>query len=361
MEYYILFCILILWTMFWSFASVIISRIKNWKWWILNWRSECPKCNHTLWTKDLIPIISYLSTNWKCRYCKAKISHLYPILEIFMWIIFALTAYAMIDFNILLSWDLIELYKLFFFLLLIFLTMVFVVYDILYLEIPDSIMAIAIISTLWVLSYQTLTSNSILYTIPNNFSDINIITSYYSILLASLIIAWLYIIMLAWLSEIIDLIILWLIFSSLYYFSIYFNVNILEIPILNWIIWALAIFVFFFLQILISKWRWMWGWDLRIAIFIWLILWVSYSFTWVMVSYFVWSIIWILFIIYKKIEAKQNSKKNILHRIKTKIWFKVKSPDINTEIPFWPFLAIWLFLVLFYWDIIIESFKAYLW
>lgn len=361
MEYYILFFILILWTMFWSFSSVIISRIKSWKWWILNWRSECPKCKHQLESKDLIPIISYLWTDWKCRYCKAKISHLYPILEIFMGIIFTLTAYVMIDFSLLINWDLIEIYKLIFFLLLIFLTMIFVVYDILYLEIPDSIMIIAITSVFWVLTFQTLTNDVLLYTIPQSLVGLDSIINYSAIWLALLIIGWLYLIMLAWLSEIIDLIILWLIITSLYIFSIYFDIDPTLIPIINWLIWAVAIFTFFFAQILISKWRWMWWWDLRIAVLIWLVLWVSYSFAWVMISYFVWSIIWLIFIWYKKIEAKNLSKKNILNRIKAKIWFKIKTPNINTEIPFGPFLAIGLFLVLFYWDIIIKSFKDYLW
>jgi len=361
MEYYVLFCILILWTMFWSFSSVIITRIKSWKRWILNWRSECPKCEHKLDSKDLIPVISYLRTWGKCRYCKAKISHLYPILEICMWIIFALTAYVMVNFTLLLSWDLIEIYKLIFFLFLIFLTMIFVVYDILYLEIPDSIMIIAITSVFWVLTFQTLTNEVLLYTIPQSLLGLNSIINYSAIWLALLIIWWLYLIMLAWLSELIDLTILTSIIWSIYAFSIYFNIDPTLIPILNWVIWAIAIFTFFFAQILVSKWRWMWWWDLRIALLIWLVLWVSYSFAWIMVAYFIWSIIWLIFIWYKKLEAKHLSKKDILNRIKAKIWFKIKTPNINTEIPFWPFLAIGLFLVLFYGDIIIQSFKDYLW
>lgn len=361
MEYLIYIFILILWMMFWSFSSVIISRIKNWKWWIINWRSECPKCKHKLWAKDLIPLFSYLSTWWRCRYCKEKISHLYPILEVFMWLIFFLVSYILVDINSIIYWNNIELLKLGFYLLLAFLTVIFVVYDILYLEIPDSIMIIAISLTIWVLSIQTLYTNNILFTIPSNTLLIEQTINYYAIILWLVIISLLYVIMLVWLNEIIDIIILLLTVIWLYYFWIYFNTDIKNIPILNWIIWALAIFIFFFTQIIISKWKWMWWWDLRIAILIWLILGVSYSFAWIMIAYILWSIIWILFIIYKKSELKKKEKKNILNKIKKHIWFKVKKTSIDTEIPFWPFLAIWLFLMLFYWEIIISNFNKYLW
>lgn len=49
---------------------------------ILRWRSQCPSCKHTLHTKDLIPLVSYISTGGKCRYCKKKISPIYVWREI---------------------------------------------------------------------------------------------------------------------------------------------------------------------------------------------------------------------------------------------------------------------------------------
>lgn len=39
-------------------------------------RSHCDVCGHTLATKDLIPIVSYLFTKGRCRYCGEKISKL---------------------------------------------------------------------------------------------------------------------------------------------------------------------------------------------------------------------------------------------------------------------------------------------
>ncbi len=45
-------------------------------------RSMCPSCQHTLRAVDLIPVLSYVSLGGKCRYCKAKISKQYPLIEL---------------------------------------------------------------------------------------------------------------------------------------------------------------------------------------------------------------------------------------------------------------------------------------
>lgn len=45
-------------------------------------RSMCPDCKHTLAAKDLVPVLSWLSTRGKCRYCKKPISAQYPIVEL---------------------------------------------------------------------------------------------------------------------------------------------------------------------------------------------------------------------------------------------------------------------------------------
>lgn len=59
---------------------------------ILFGRSHCPNCNHTLHAKDLIPIVSYLSTWGKCRYCSKKIPLSYLLREIWSWILFVFLA-----------------------------------------------------------------------------------------------------------------------------------------------------------------------------------------------------------------------------------------------------------------------------
>ncbi len=78
---------------FGSFGSVIFYRLWDWPtreiWkWFLVWRSECPKCHHTLKVRNLIPIFSRLFQWWKCEYCKKPISWFYPFLEITSVIIF---------------------------------------------------------------------------------------------------------------------------------------------------------------------------------------------------------------------------------------------------------------------------------
>lgn len=86
----------VFWTIFGSFVSVLVHRIKKWKAWIVFWRSECPKCHHKLGILDLFPIFSYLFLNWKCRYCKNKISLIYPLLELSSAIVFVFLTHLVI-------------------------------------------------------------------------------------------------------------------------------------------------------------------------------------------------------------------------------------------------------------------------
>ena len=78
---------------FGSFGSVILSRRGDSESLeqassILRGRSECPQCKKRLQPCDLIPVISFLLQKWRCRYCKKKISRLYPILELGSALIF---------------------------------------------------------------------------------------------------------------------------------------------------------------------------------------------------------------------------------------------------------------------------------
>ncbi len=327
----------VLWTMFWSFASVIIYRIKSWEWWILNGRSHCWKCNKLLKALDLIPIFPYLINKWKCNKCMNKISHIYPILEISAWVLFTLIWYFLIDSSLLFIWNTLEIYKLLFFLTIWFFSIIYIFYDILFLEIPEIIMSIWIWVILFVLSIQTIFSwINIISNMPSWVNNLNVWIS--AIILSLSIIVWLYIIMLKWLKEIYDVLILILIIFSLLIFKYIFDINLSDIAILNWLLWALSIFLFFFIQILISRWAWMWWGDLRIAILIWLILWTSLSFPWMMITYLVWSIIWLTMIACSKIKNLNNKK----------------ATKFESQVPFWPFLAIWFFITLFFQNRILE-------
>jgi len=64
-----------------SFLNVVsyrlIKRIS-----IISPRSFCPHCTNTINWYDNIPVISWLALAGACRYCKKKISILYPTIEI---------------------------------------------------------------------------------------------------------------------------------------------------------------------------------------------------------------------------------------------------------------------------------------
>lgn len=85
MEYYIhlIWSIFIFITglMFGSFFTLATYRIPR-KLDIVKSRSFCPNCNHKLGFFDCFPILSYVSTIGRCRYCRRPISIRYPLIEL---------------------------------------------------------------------------------------------------------------------------------------------------------------------------------------------------------------------------------------------------------------------------------------
>lgn len=55
-------------------------------------RSHCPKCHKKLSVKDLIPLMSFLITRGKCRFCGAAIPWRYPITELLTSLLFLCVA-----------------------------------------------------------------------------------------------------------------------------------------------------------------------------------------------------------------------------------------------------------------------------
>jgi len=73
-----------------SFLNVLIYRIPigmDFK----KGSSICPTCKHELKWYDLFPLFSWLFLRGKCRYCKTKISAIYPIVESVTGIMFVLS------------------------------------------------------------------------------------------------------------------------------------------------------------------------------------------------------------------------------------------------------------------------------
>ncbi|OGL26189.1 hypothetical protein A3E49_03265 [Candidatus Saccharibacteria bacterium RIFCSPHIGHO2_12_FULL_49_19] len=56
---------------------------------ILTGRSVCPKCKHELSARDLVPLLSWLALDGRCRYCGKAISKQYPVIELSAGLVFA--------------------------------------------------------------------------------------------------------------------------------------------------------------------------------------------------------------------------------------------------------------------------------
>lgn len=298
--------------MFWSFASVVIYRLRSKEKWMLFWRSACPSCQTTLKWLDLFPIFSWSTLKWKCRYCNNKIPAIYPILEISMGLVFWLMSslrLSKID-EMPTIWDIPDLI---FLLFIWFFWIVFVFYDILYLEIPEEILAFLISWTFIYLVYSNIWNENFVLTV---IAWIISLASYYWIMLWEC--------KKTYIDYIKDYSIITINWALLYFLYVFNWSNLWNNMILDWLIWAYFAFIFFFLQYSLSWGRILWGWDLRIAIFMWLLLWTSMLSAWIMMSYICWSIIWIWLILSKKL----------------------KRENLQTVIPFWPFLFVWLILAL---------------
>ncbi|TFH63897.1 prepilin peptidase [Peribacillus frigoritolerans] len=99
-----------------------------------NRRSACPSCGRKLTFFELIPVFSYMLQVGKCRGCKARISPLYPAVEMLTGVLFA-SAPIFLGWSseLLVGWILISLF------MIIFVT------DVAYMLIPDKILLFFIV------------------------------------------------------------------------------------------------------------------------------------------------------------------------------------------------------------------------
>ena len=49
---------------------------------VLRGRSHCISCGHVLAARDLVPVLSWLFTRGRCRYCHERIPARYPLTEL---------------------------------------------------------------------------------------------------------------------------------------------------------------------------------------------------------------------------------------------------------------------------------------
>lgn len=74
-----------------SFLNVVILRLPKGK--SLGGRSCCPSCGHHLSAGVLVPLFSYVFLAGRCRYCRARISPRYFIIELATAALFALAVF----------------------------------------------------------------------------------------------------------------------------------------------------------------------------------------------------------------------------------------------------------------------------
>jgi leader peptidase (prepilin peptidase)/N-methyltransferase len=81
-EFFILYATLaaILGAILGSFLNVLSFRFNTGRSWVSG-RSRCMHCGHALLARDLVPLFSYIFLKGRCRYCGARISLQYPLVE----------------------------------------------------------------------------------------------------------------------------------------------------------------------------------------------------------------------------------------------------------------------------------------
>ncbi|WP_078413927.1 prepilin peptidase [Priestia abyssalis] len=111
-----------------SFYNVVGLRIPM-KQSIVKPRSSCPSCKHVLTARELVPVFSYLIQGGKCRNCKARISPIYPFMELLTGMLFVLS-FRLFGFE----------YELLVALTLVSLLVIIVVSDLAYMVISDVVL-----------------------------------------------------------------------------------------------------------------------------------------------------------------------------------------------------------------------------
>ena len=70
-----------------SFLNVVIYRTLHGES-PFSGRSRCPRCKRTIRAIDNIPLLSFFLLGGRCRWCKAKISWRYPVIELLTGVLF---------------------------------------------------------------------------------------------------------------------------------------------------------------------------------------------------------------------------------------------------------------------------------
>jgi leader peptidase (prepilin peptidase) / N-methyltransferase len=161
MNYLIYIFIFVLGSCVGSFINALVYRLKT-NQSVARGRSMCPHCRHVLAWNDLFPLFSFLFLRARCRYCRAKISWQYPVVEFITGVLFVIVFLAIYQFNNLTTAGLLncQIVKLLaYWIFISFLTIIFL-YDLKYYLILDQItipaMAIALLFQVFRIIYYQL-------------------------------------------------------------------------------------------------------------------------------------------------------------------------------------------------------------
>ena len=83
-----------------SFATAMVYRLPRGISMIAKRRSACPKCDHDLGARDLVPLFSWLWLKGRCRYCQTFVGWRYPLVEL-LTMAFCLAFYMVYGFTVL--------------------------------------------------------------------------------------------------------------------------------------------------------------------------------------------------------------------------------------------------------------------
>lgn len=150
MTFWFFFFSFVLGTIIGSFLNVVALRYGTKK--NLGGRSGCMACGETLYWFELLPLVSYLGLNGKCRTCKTKISIQYPLVEFATGLIFAMIFLKFLP--ILETFPQIFLMSYILSAVIFSILMVIVVYDIRHKIIPDGLVFSFIILSLIFLIFR---------------------------------------------------------------------------------------------------------------------------------------------------------------------------------------------------------------
>ena len=134
MELFIIIFFAILGALIGSFLNVVILRFNTGKG--IDGRSGCFTCGKTLYWYELVPIVSYLVQQGKCRDCKSSVSRQYILVEFFTGLIFALIS-ARVLLPIVETYSVVTILNLIIALTAVSVLMVIFVYDLRHKIIPD--------------------------------------------------------------------------------------------------------------------------------------------------------------------------------------------------------------------------------